>query len=66
MEQVKQPSPSVNPANQLLSKLGKIKLSLNTIGFNFILPLPTQRLNPLTNFSNFTFLLGNTRLLLNK
>ena len=66
MEQVKQPSPSVNPANQLLSKLGKIILSLNTIGFKFILPLLIQILNPSTNFSNFIFLLGNTRLLLNK
>jgi hypothetical protein len=66
IEQVKQPSPSVKPANQLLFKLGKIKLFLNSTVFNFILPLLTQILNPLTNFSNLTFLLGKTKLPLNK
>jgi hypothetical protein len=66
IEQVKQPSPSVKPANQPLFKLGKIKLCFNSTGSKFILPLPAQILNPLTKFSNFTFLLGNIRLPLNK
>jgi Na+-translocating ferredoxin:NAD+ oxidoreductase RnfD subunit len=46
--------------------LGKIKLSLNSTAFNIILPLLIQILNPLTNFSNLTFLLGKIRLPLNK
>lgn len=48
IEQVKQPSPSVKPANQLLSKLGRIVLFLISTGSNLMLPLVTQILNPLT------------------
>jgi hypothetical protein len=66
IEQVKQPSASTKPANQLLFKLGKIKLFLNSTVFNLILPLLTQILNPSTNFSNLNFLLGKIRLPLNK
>jgi len=66
IEQVKQPSPSVNPANQQSFKLGKIELCLKLIGFILILPFFIQELNPLTKFSNLTFLLGNTILPLNK
>ena len=66
IEQVKQPSASVNPVNQLSFKLGKIYLFFNSIGFNLILPLVTQLLNPLTKFSNFFLLLGKIILPLNK
>jgi len=63
MEQVKQPSPSVNPANHASSK--KINLLLTITGSNLILPLVTHSLNPLTKISNFSCLLGKTRLPLN-
>ena len=66
IEQVKQPSASVNPANQLSFKLGKISLFLNSTESNLILPWVTQLLNPLTKFANFVFLLGKIRLPLNK
>jgi len=48
IEQVKQPSPSVNPANQASFKVGKIGLFLIITGSNNILPLVTHLLNPLT------------------
>lgn len=48
IEQVKQPSPSVNPASHASFKLGRIDLFLNTTGSNNILPLLTHLLNPST------------------
>jgi hypothetical protein len=66
IEQVKQPSPSVKPANQLSFKLGIIDLCFILIGFNRILPFIIQELNLFTKFSNFTFLLGKIILPLNK
>ena len=66
IEQAKQPSPSVNPANHASFKVGRIDLLLITIGSNNILPLVTHLLNPLTKSSNFAFLCGKTRLPLNK
>jgi len=66
MEQVKQPSPSVKPKSQLLSKLGKIEVCFTSTVSNLILPLDTHALNPFTNSSNFSFLRGNIRLPLNK
>jgi hypothetical protein len=49
IEQVKQPSPSVNPANHASFKVGKIDLYLIVTGSNNILPLVAHALNPLTN-----------------
>ena len=62
IEQVKQPSPSVKPASQLLFKLGKIKLFLVTTGSNLIFPLLAQRLKPLINLSHWFLVVGNTTL----
>jgi hypothetical protein len=66
IEQVKQPSPSVNPANHASFKVGKINLLLITTGSSSILPLATHLLNPLTKRSNVSCLFGKTRLPLNK
>jgi hypothetical protein len=66
IEQVKQPSPSVNPANHASFKEGKISLLLITTGSNIILPLVTHLLNPSTKISNLSCLFGKTRLPLNK
>ena len=66
IEQVKQPSASVNPVNQLSFKLGRMSLWINSTGFNIILPLVTQLLNPLTKLLNLVFLLGKIILPLNK
>jgi hypothetical protein len=60
IELVKQPSPSVNPANQLLFKLGKIKLFLIVICSNLILPFVTQILNPLIKRLSFICRVGKT------
>jgi hypothetical protein len=65
IEQVKQPSPSVNPANQASFKVGKIGLFLFSTGSNSILPFVAHLLNPLVNRSNVSCLFGNTRLPLN-
>jgi hypothetical protein len=66
IEQVKHPSPSVKPANQLLFKLGNIELSFNATLSNLILPLDTQLLNPSRNFLKIIFLLGKIIFPLNK
>ena len=66
IEQVKQASPSVNPANHASFKVGKIGLLFISTGSNNILPLVTHRLKPLTKISNLSCLLGKTRLPLNK
>lgn len=42
IEQVKQPSPSVNPANHASFKVGRMGLLLITTGSNSILPLVTH------------------------
>jgi hypothetical protein len=66
IEHVKQPSPSVNPVNQLLFKLGNKKLSLNVTVFNLIFPFVIQILNLLIKNCNFAFLAGKIKLPLNK
>jgi hypothetical protein len=66
IEQVKHPSPSVNPANQLLFKLGNIVFFFNKTVSNFILPLNTHLLNPSKNFSKLFCLLGKIIFPLNK
>ena len=65
IEQAKQPSPSVNPANQASFKVGKIGLFLLFTGSNNILPFVTHSLNPLVNKSKLSCLFGKTRLPLN-
>jgi hypothetical protein len=62
IEQVKQPSPSTNPANQASFKVGRIDLFINLIGSNKIRPLVTHKLNASTKIANFSCLLGNTKL----
>jgi hypothetical protein len=66
IEQLKQPSPSVNPHNQLLSNLGKRLLSIKVTGSNLILPLVTQSLNPLIKRYNLFFLVGKRVLALKR
>ena len=65
IEQVKQPSPSVNPANHALFKVGKINLFLSSTGSKRILPLIAQILNPSMKIANFCCLLGKIILPLN-
>ena len=65
IEQVKQPSPSTNPANHLSFKLGKIEVCFTFTALNFIFPLDAHTLNPSTNLSKLFCLLGNIILPLN-
>lgn len=66
IETEKQPSASVNPANQLLVRSGKIVEGIKSILFNFILPFEHQILKPSMKLLNKFCLLGKTKLPLNK
>jgi len=64
-ETEKQPSASVNPANQLLVRSGKIVEATKEIAFNLILPCAHQILKPSMKILNCFCLLGKTKLPLN-
>ena len=62
IEHVKHYSASVKPANQLSFNEGNLKLLINIIFSNIILPLLAQLLKPFINLSSFTFVVGNIAL----
>jgi hypothetical protein len=62
-EQVKQPSPSVIPANQLSFKVGNTQVFIGNIGLRFF--LINLSLKKAKKVKNLAFLVGNTILPLN-
>ena len=60
IEYVKQPSPSVKPANQLLFKPGRIVLFIIVTACNLIFPLLAQLLKPAIKRYKLYCLVGKT------